>query len=169
MYKYQKTPCIQLQEYTRGSNEVRGKGKTGKPFKIPRKVYLEDGKTGLAEVVKSTTRLLGIIGEATPKNLHSQQGKNEDKENEQDQEGIDGGYGVDQTLDQITHGGPVSGRESSALLGQGARKGGVGGGRGGLRQKLCLLAMNQNDPVAGLQCYRDIMILVLLLILSYLI
>ena len=29
--------------------------------------------------------------------------------------------------------------------------------------------MNQNDPVAGLQCYRDIMILVLLLILSYLI
>ena len=46
------------------------------------------------------------------------------------------------------------------------QKGGCGGG---LRQKLCLLAMNQNDPVAGLQCYRGIMILVLLLILSYLI
>ena len=67
---------------------------------------LKDGKTGLAEVVKSTPRLL--ILEAAAKNLHSEQGENEYKEDEEDEQRIDGCYGVDQTLDQITHGGPVS-------------------------------------------------------------
>ena len=61
----------------------------------------------MAEVVKSAPRL--FILEAAAKNLHSEQGKNEYKEDEKDEQGIDGCYGVDQTLDQITHGGPVSG------------------------------------------------------------
>ena len=76
-------------------------------YNRPVQSNLKDGKTGLAEVVKSTPRL--FILEAAAKNLHSEQGENEYKEDEKDQQRIDGCYGVDQTLDQITHGGPVSG------------------------------------------------------------
>ena len=78
---------------------------------------LKDGKTGLAEVVKSTPRL--FILEAAAKNLHSEQGENEYKEDEKDEQRIDGCYGVDQTLDQITHRGPVSGIKEL----RGSRKG----------------------------------------------
>ena len=45
------------------------------------KVYLEHGKTGLPEVVKSTPRL--FILEATTENLHSQECKNEYEENQE--------------------------------------------------------------------------------------
>ena len=81
----------------------------GKPldnYNRPIQSNLKDGKTGLAEVVKSTPRL--FVLEAAAKNLHSEQGENEYKEDEEDEQRIDGCYGVDQTLDQITHGGPVS-------------------------------------------------------------
>ena len=82
---------------------------------------LKDGKTGLAEVVKSTPRL--FILEAAAKNLHSEQGENEYKEDEKDEQRIDGCYGVDQTLDQITHGGPISVIKELKV-----RKGGMGTG-----------------------------------------
>ena len=68
--------------------------------------YLKYGKTRLAEVVKCTTGL--FVLEATAENLHPQKCKNENKENEEYEEGIDGCYGVNQALNQITHGGPVS-------------------------------------------------------------
>ena len=61
----------------------------------------------MAEVVKSSPRFL--ILEASAKDLHSKQRENEYKEDEENEQGIDRGDGVDQTLDQITHGGPVSG------------------------------------------------------------
>ena len=107
-----------------------GKKRLSTPLDIynrPVQSNLKDGKTGLAEVVKSTPRL--FILEAAAKNLHSEQGENEYKEDEKDQQRIDGCYGVDQTLDQITHGGPVSGIKELRVRKGGWLAGGLAEGR----------------------------------------
>ena len=89
------------------TKEEVGKGKPLENDNRPVHSDLKDCETGLAEVVKSSPRF--FILEASAKDLHSEQRENEYKEDEQDEQGIDRGDGVDQTLDQITHRGPVSG------------------------------------------------------------
>ena len=42
------------------------------------------------------------------KYLHAQEGKDEDEQNEQNQQSVDRGDGVDQRLHQVTHRRPVS-------------------------------------------------------------
>ena len=71
----------------------------------------------MAKVVKSSPRF--FILEASAKDLHPEQRENEYKEDEENEQGIDRGDGVDQTLDQITHRGPVSGIKEL----RGSRKG----------------------------------------------
>ena len=91
----------------KGGGEEVGKGKPLENDNRPVHSDLKDCETGLAEVVKSSPRF--FILEPAAKDLHSEQRENEYKEDEQDEQGIDRGDGVDQTLDQITHRGPVSG------------------------------------------------------------
>ena len=89
------------------TKEEVGKGKPLENDNRPVHSDLKDCETGLAEVVKSSPRF--FILEPAAKDLHSEQRENEYKEDEEDEQGIDRGDGVDQTLDQITHRGPVSG------------------------------------------------------------
>ena len=99
------------------TKEEVGKGKPLENDNRPVHSDLKNCETGLAKVVKSSPRF--FILEASAKDLHSEQRENEYKEDEQDQQGIDRGDGVDQTLDQITHRGPVSGIKEL----RGSRKG----------------------------------------------
>ena len=41
--------------------------------------------------------------ESAPKDLHAEEGKDEDEQDEEHQQGVDGGDGVDQALHQVTH------------------------------------------------------------------
>ena len=47
------------------------------------------------------------------KDLHAEEGKDEDEEHEEDQQGNNGGDRVHQGLDKVTHGRPVSRKEIS--------------------------------------------------------
>ena len=70
-------------------------------------IHLKHRQTGLVKRVKGGPGLVGR--ELAAENLHAQQGKDEDKEHEEDEQGVDGGDRVDQRLDQVAHGGPVPG------------------------------------------------------------
>lgn len=67
---------------------------------------LEYGETRLAEIVESASFFW--VNKPPSEYLHPQKCKNENEENEEDQQCIDGGDGIDQTLYQVTHTGPVS-------------------------------------------------------------
>ena len=65
-------------------------------------LYLEDRETRLRESIKMRSRA-GSVGKFSSENLHPQKGKYKDEEKENNEEGINGRYGVDQRLDQVTH------------------------------------------------------------------
>ena len=66
---------------------------------------LEDCTDRLVKTIKGASRLRFKF---PSKNLHSQEGEYEYEQHQEDQESQDGGYRVDETLDQVTHGAPVS-------------------------------------------------------------
>lgn len=88
------------------------------------------------------------LGEATPEDLHPQQRENEDEQEEDHQQRVDGGDGVDQGLHQVPHGSPVpawSGREVGD--GSGRQRPGARAERYLLRLSKCLLPKNKSSRV----------------------
>ena len=69
--------------------------------------YLKHSETGLEEAVKCCSRF--VIQKFASEKLHSQQGKDEDEETQEDQQSHDGGDWVDKRLDEVTHSWPVFG------------------------------------------------------------
>ena len=69
---------------------------------------LKHRETTLAKTVKSAP--LGVLAgrESASKYLHSEEGKNEDEQNEQDEQGVDRGDRVHEGLYQVSHRAPVS-------------------------------------------------------------
>lgn len=61
----------------------------------------------MIKIVECTSGLLVL--ESSTEDLHAEEGKDEDEEDEEDQQGVDGGDRVDEGLDQVAHGRPVSG------------------------------------------------------------
>ena len=49
--------------------------------------------------------------ELSAEDLHPEKGENENEEEQNNEQGINGRDGVDQGLDQVAHGGPVSGKQ----------------------------------------------------------
>ena len=68
----------------------------------------------MEEVVKSCSGFhLHSIQKLATKELHSQQGKDENEKNKKNQQSDDGGDRVDQRLDQVTHRRPVSKKQNN--------------------------------------------------------
>lgn len=82
--------------------------------------YLEYGETRLRESVKVTPWVDGFCKLST-KDLHPEQGENENEEEQNNEQGINGRDGVDQGLDQVPHGGPVSRNKRVGKVGAGDR------------------------------------------------
>ena len=69
---------------------------------------LEDSQTRLAKVIESAAFCILSGGKPSSEDLHSQQCKNENEKDQQDEESVDGGNGVDKTLDEVSHTCPIS-------------------------------------------------------------
>ena len=62
----------------------------------------------MAKVIESAAFCILSGGKPSSEDLHSQQCKNENEKDQQDQESVDGGNGVDKTLDEVSHTCPIS-------------------------------------------------------------
>lgn len=69
---------------------------------------LEHWKTTLAKTVKGAPFGVLACRESASKYLHSEESKNEDEQNEQHEQRVDGGDGVYEGLNQVSHRAPVS-------------------------------------------------------------
>lgn len=71
--------------------------------------HLEASEQSLGEGVKGAPLHLSLIKvEFASKQLHAQQGKDDEEEEEQEQKGADGFHGVQQRVDQVRQSSPVS-------------------------------------------------------------
>lgn len=76
--------------------------------------HLEASEQSLGERVKGASLHLSLVKvELAPKQLHAQQGKDDEEEEEQEQKGADGFHGVQQRVDQVRQSGPVSSSSSA--------------------------------------------------------
>ena len=69
---------------------------------------LEHRETTLAKTVKGAPFSVFACCESASKDLHSEESKNEDEQNEQHEQSVDGGDGVYEGLYQVSHRAPVS-------------------------------------------------------------
>ena len=90
-------PCFMFRD-------KKGKGKGS----LCKSACLEDSQTGLAKVIKCASFCILSGGKPSSEDLHSQQCENENEKDQQDQESVDGGYGVDKRLDKVSHTCPIS-------------------------------------------------------------
>lgn len=76
--------------------------------------YLENSEKGLGEVIESASFSHSFIKvKLSPKKLHAKQGKDNDKEEKQQQQGCDGLHGVEERGHQVTERCPVTEEETN--------------------------------------------------------
>lgn len=124
---------------------------------ITRAAYLEDTDEGLGEVVKVASSYFSVFKViSASKELHAQQGKDDDEEKEHQQERSDGADGVEQRGHQVAQRCPVPEGEEQQSRGVGRafspvpRRPGGSGSRRGIAENgsLCLnLGLHHARPL----------------------